>query len=214
MSPASLSIVPIFATPFVVMELPEAQALNPAVAEIFARHAPAGPLCYQSAPDLLERAEGPVRQVCDEILRGVSSAVAAVNTFSSEQLKSLSMQARGWFTIVPPDGCLQATSHPLTSWCAIYCVQAPQASPQRGDSGLLRLYEWRLATMFADATNAAMQIPFTPGHYSWRPVPGHVAIFPGSLTYEVPLIRSTGSLILITVRTRFVGPGQEGLSRW
>ena len=84
----------------------------------------------------------------------------------------------------------------------------------RADSGVLRLYESRLGTMFADATNAAMRVPFTPGHYTWRPVPGQLAVFPAWLTHEIALLRAPGQLVLVTVRVRFVAPGQKGVMRW
>src|SRR5262249_22552152 len=217
MSQASLSVVPIFAPPFAVLDLPAVSQANGVVAQLFAQHAAAHPasgpgsdsFCYRSREDLLEWSETPVLELCGEILRGVWSTVAAVNTFSPEQLRSVSMQARGWFTIVQPNGHVPATAHPLTSWCGVYCVEAPLTSAERTDSGALRLYESRLTTMFADATNTAMRLPFLLGHYAWRPVPGQLAIFPGSLPYEIALIRSTGQLTLITVRTRFVGEGQE-----
>jgi len=223
MTKASLSVVPIFSTPLAVVELPVDASANAAVAETLARNAAVNShskvgggdrFCYRSGDDLLEWAEGPLRLVCDEIIRGIWSTVAAVNTFTAEQMKSLTIQTRGSFAILQSNGCLPAISYALTSWCAIYCVQAPQASTERADSGIVRLYESRLATMFADATNSAMRIPFTPGHYSWRPVPGSAAIFPGFLNHEVPLIRASGRLALIMVRARFVGRGQEGLSRW
>jgi hypothetical protein len=222
MTQPSLSVVPVFATPVAVMELPAASQANQVVAPLLAKHAAAtpvaatasDPLCYRSRDDLLKWDDTAVRQVCGEILRGVWSTVAAVNTFTPEQLSSLSMQACGSFTIVQPNGSVPATNHSLTAWCGIYCLEAPQPSAERADSGVVRLYESRLATMFADATNTTMRLPFTPGHYSWRAVPGQLVVFPGSLTYEIPLIRSTGQLTLITVRTRFVGPGQEGFSRW
>lgn len=220
MSQASLSVVPILATPFAVVVLPAALQANQAVAQLLAGHAAANPapgsdrLCYRSRDDLLEWNDAAVRQMCGEILQGVWSTVAAVNSFTAEELNSFSMQARGSFAIVQPNGSIPATSHSLTSWCGIYCLEAPQPSVERKDSGVVRLYESRLATMFADATNSAMRLPFTFGHYSWRAVPGQLAVFPGSLTHEIPLIRSTGPLTLITVRTRFVGPGQEGFSRW
>jgi hypothetical protein len=220
MSQPSLSVVPVFATPFAVMELPAASQANQVVAPLLVKHAAAtpaaasDPLCYRSRDDLLDWTDTAVRQMCSEILRGVWSTVAAVNTFTPEQLSSLSMQARGSFTIVQPNGSVPATHHSLTAWCGIYCLEAPPPSAERADSGLVRLYESRLATMFADASNTTMRPPFTPGHYSWRAVPGHLAVFPGSLAYEIPLIRANGPLMLITVRTRFVGPDQEGFSRW
>ena len=222
MSQASLSVVPIFSTPLAVVDFPAVQEANQVVAQLLVKHAAANPvaapaadrLCYRSRDDLLEWNDAPVRQMCGEILRGVWSTIAAVNSFTPEQLASLSMQARGSFAIVQPNGSIPATSHSLTSWCGIYCLEAPPPSAERSDSGVVRLYESRLATMFADATNSTMRVPFTPGHYSWRAVPGQLAVFPGSLTHEIPLIRSTGQLTLITVRARFVGPGQEGLTRW
>jgi hypothetical protein len=211
-----------FATPLGVVTLPTAMSdLTPAVAQLLARHAAANPapvgsdrLCYQSREDLLEWSAEPIQQLCESILRGIWSTVAAVTTLSPDQLQTLSMQARGRFTIVQPDGCLPAISHSLTAWAGIYCLQAPAPTPQRSDSGVVRFYESRLGTMLADATTSAMRIPFTTGHYTWRAVPGQLVVFPGSLTHEIPLIRSVSPFTLITVRTRFVGPGQEGMERW
>jgi hypothetical protein len=144
----------------------------------------------------------------------VNSVVSAVNDFTREQLDSFALQARGWFTIIAENGQVASAHYPLTAWCGLYCVAAPEPSATRADSGLLRLYESRFGTMFADATNAAMRMPFTPGHYGWRPVPGQMAVFPASLTHEIALLRSPGPLVLVTVRVRFVAPGQQGMSRW
>lgn len=217
------AVVPIFGTPFAALQIPEASELNSAAAQILAARAgvDAGtlaraskPLCYISRDDLLEWKDEPIKQIAGAVLRGVWSVVAAVNELTSAQLQSLSLQARGWFTILGRDGCVPVRSYPLTSWCAIYCIEVPDRSADRQDSGVLRLYESRFGTMFSDATNSAMRVPFRTGHYTWRPQPGHVAIFPASVAHEIALIRASGRLVLLTIRTRFVGPGQEGLSRW
>ncbi len=213
-------VVPILATPFGVVPLAETDTLNPALAALFAARMRAdgaqlrNPLCYRSRDDLLEWPDAPVPRLADSILRGVKSVVSAVNDFPESQLNSFALQARGWFTIVSPNGRVAATSYPLTAWCGIYCVAAPEPSATRADSGVLRLYESRLGTMFADATNATMRMPFTPGHSAWRPVPGQLAVFPASLTHEIAMVRSSGQLILVTVRVRFVAPGQQGWARW
>jgi hypothetical protein len=221
MSIAPPLVVPILATPFGVVALPDAQAENASLAALFAArmHAdvPAprrNVLCYSSRDDLLEWPEAPVRQLGAAILGGVHSVVSEVNSLTEAQLSSFAVQARGWFTVVEPNGRVPAASYPLTAWCAIYCVSAPEPSETRGDSGVLRLYESRLGTMFADATNAAMRMPYTPGHYGWRPVPGQMAVFPASLIHEIALVRSPGQLVLVTVRLRFVAPGQQGAARW
>src|SRR6266704_3828060 len=110
-----LSIVPIFATPFAVVQLPEAQKLNEALGRLLAARAAAesrasastpGWLCYRSRDELLEWTDEPAQIVCAEILRGIWSFIASINSFSEQELKSLTMQARGWFTIVQPDGCV------------------------------------------------------------------------------------------------------------
>ena len=214
MSQGSISVVPIFATPLALVTLPDALSeLNPAVAQLLARHAAANPTSA-SRDDLLDCNDNAVQTLCGGILRGVWSTVAAVTTLPPEHLQTLSMQARAGFTIVQPDCCVQATSYSLTTWCAIYCLEAPSPTPGRGDSGVVRFYETRLGTALADASTSDLRAPFSFGHHTWRAVPGQLVVFPGSLSHEVPLIRSTTPLTLITVRTRFVGPEQEGLSRW
>jgi hypothetical protein len=84
----------------------------------------------------------------------------------------------------------------------------------RQDSGVLRLYEGRLGTMFADATTSSMHTLYATGHCTWRPVPGSVAVFPAWLRHEIALLRAQGELILLTLRVRFVAPGQEGQANW
>jgi hypothetical protein len=223
MSTTPFSVVPIFATPFGVLPLPAAETLNPVLAKLFEARAAADSggaahasksLCYRSRDDLFDSTDEPVQLASGELLRGVLSVVAAVNDFTDVQLQALTMQARGWFTIVKPDGHVPATNYPLTAWCGIYCVAAPEHSAARRDSGMLRLYESRLGTMFHDATNAVMRLPFRPGHYGWRPVPGQLAVFPASLTHEIALLKCPGQLVLVTVRVRFLAPGQQDLPSW
>jgi hypothetical protein len=215
------SVVPILAIPFGVVPLEDAAERNAELAALFTGRSreDAGaqggnPLCYRGRDDLLEWPEPPVRELAAAIMRGVCAVVGAVNELSAAQLQMLKLEARGWFTIVRPDGCVPAAHYPLTAWCAIYCVAAPAASTRRRDSGVLRLYESRPATMFPDASTAAMRIPYTPGHHGWRPVPGQLAVFPASLTHEIALLRADAPLLLVTLRVRFIAPNQQGIGRW
>ena len=124
------------------------------------------------------------------------------------------LEARAWFTLVRPDGCVPSTSYPNTSWLAVYCVTAPEASKARVDSGVLRLHESRLLTMFQDPTQGGVRLPYRSGHCTWRPVPGEMAVFPAALTHEIALVRSSGMLTLISVRARFVGSGGAWMPPW
>jgi hypothetical protein len=204
--------------PFGVIPLPALAGNNEALAELFAARADAASLaaahCYRSRDDLFLWPEPEVRQVAEEMSRGVCSVVLAVNNLSEAELRGFSIEARGWFTLLEQDGHVAAANHPLTAWCAVYCVAAPEISTTRLDSGLLRIYESRLGAMFHDVTTAAMLAPYRPGHYGWRPVPGQMAVFPGSATHEIALLRATGKLLLVTARVRFIATGQSGIGRW
>jgi hypothetical protein len=214
------TLLPILATPLGLVQIAEGERLNPALTALFARRIAAdtqsqqNPLCYRSRDDLFEWTEEPVVSLLGGIIRGVYSVVGAINEFTEEQLHSFALEARSWFTVVRTHGSVPATAYPLTAWCAVYCVAAPPASMTRGDSGVLRLYESRLGTLFQDATNADMRVPFKTSHYAWRPMPGELAVFPASLTHEIALLHSPGELVLVTMRLRFFSPGQLGFGRW
>ncbi len=212
------TVVPILATPFGVVPLPALAAKNAALADLFAARADAASLaaahCYRSQDDLFLWPEPLARQVAEEMARGVCSVVLAVNHLSEAELRGFSLEARGWFTVLEQDGHVPAANYPMTAWCAVYCVAAPELSTTRIDSGVLRIYESRLGAMFHDATTAAMLSPYRPGHYGWRPVPGQMAVFPGSATHEIALLRAAGNLILVTARLRFLPAGQPSIGRW
>ncbi len=216
MSAALPIVLPIFATPFGIVKVPEAERWNAALLALLAARMPqaAGPGLRSSSDDVLEWPDEAVRHLSEEWLRGVYTVVHHVNEISTTALRGFTLQARAHATIVDPDGCMPATNYPMTSWCAIYCVSAPAASTTRADSGMLRLYESRLGTMFQDATSAVMRVPFRTSHYAWRPVAGDMAIFPAALMHEIALLRASEPLVLVTLRLRFISPGQEGFERW
>jgi len=220
MSAAPLTVMPILATPLGIATLAEAQQLNPALIELFTQRAAAdpaqarNPLRYVSSDDLLEWPETPVRRLADGIASAVYSLIGSVSDITEVQLLGCKMEARAWFTRVRTNGAVPAANHPLTAWCAIYCVAAPAPAQDRADSGVVRLYESRLGSTFQDATNSVLRIPFAASHYAWRPVAGQLVIFPASLTYEVALLRAAEELLLVTARLRFIAPGQQGFARW
>jgi len=220
MSTASF-VVPIHAVPFGILPLDGAPSLNPALIELLTTRIATsadGPqphaLRYAGRDDLTDSRDPSVQRLLAGMFRGIVAVVREVNDMDDAELRTLTMQARAWFTVVQPDGCLPPANHPLSAWCAVYCVAGPGESATRADSGLLRILESRLATSFADATTADMRLPYRPGHYAWRPVPGQMAVFPAGVTYEIAPLRAQDPLVLVTVRTRFVSPRQEGVGHW
>ena len=223
MSTPAAHVVPIFATPFGVATLPEAATLNPSLAALFSSRTTAqfrdgsegaGSLMFRSRDDLTEWPEEPVRRVMGGILAGVSAVAASVSELTEREFAALRVEARAWFTLVRPDGCVPSTSYPNTSWLALYCVTAPEPSSARVDSGVLRLHESRLGTMFQDPTQGGVRLPYRSGHCTWRPVPGEVAIFPAALIHEVAMVRGSGTLTLVTARVRFAGSSGAWMPPW
>ncbi len=219
----SVSLVPIFATPFAVVNIPEAAASNPALAALIARSATPerrdpqfleDPFCYRSREDLFEWQEEALVRVLAPALSGLCDAVQQASAQSPEEFSRLGMQARGRFAIVRPRGAIPAASAPMASWCAVYCVAAPGPSASRADSATLRLYGIRSSSMFMDAANHRMCDPFSLTHQSWRPVPGQMAVFPASMLHEVALNHADSDLILLLMRVRFALPGQAGVPSW
>lgn len=220
MNPAPPIITPILATPFGVISLPQAAEINSGLCDLAMRRVAvnaglgSNPLHLRSNDDLFEWQEHPVDVLRAAVLEGVYSIVGAVSEMGESQLRALNLEARAWLNVLKTDGNVPAATYPLSAWCAFYCVAAPPASATRMDSGVLRLYESRLGTMLQDASNATLRYPYKSAHYSWRPVPGEMAVFPASLLHEIALLRTPGELVWVTARIRFVAPGQQGIGRW
>jgi hypothetical protein len=220
---AAPTIVPIFASPFAEVPIEASAAFNPPLVALLTARAteqyrdpdlPRDPLCFRSREDLFEWDHELISRLRGEMLAGICSAVMAVNLYTSAEFDALKLQARARFTIVRPDGCLPATSAPMASWYALYCVAAPPATPARADSALLRLYTLGSGTMFMDAANWRLRPPFPTSHHHWQPVPGQMAVFPASLLHEVALNRTHENLLLIAVRVRFAHPWQTATPPW
>ncbi len=220
---ASAEVLPIFATPFGVVTLASAGAMNSALGALFiARALPAWRDADVAAPahtfhsreELTDWPEAPVVQLLQEMVAGVTSVATAVSDLTAEQLGGLRREVRCRFSVIGPDGYVAPHLHPNTSWAAVYCVAAPPASPARQDSGVLRLHEFRPGGMFMDSAQATARMPYRPGHCVWRPVPGQMAVFPAAITHEVALLRADSPLILVTARVRYVGPEQPWMPPW
>jgi hypothetical protein len=221
MNAVAPTVMPILATPLGVATISDAAQFNGELCDLFRQRAAAGygigrgdPLRICGSDDLMEWPDPPVARLRSALIGAVYQFVGSVSEIAEPQLRACKMQVRAWYTLIRPNGRVPAANYPLTTWCAIYCAAAPLPIDERADSGIVRLYESRLGTSFQDATNATMRIPYSQAHYAWRPAPGQLVIFPGSLTHEVAPLRAAGELALITARIRFVGSGQQGLSRW
>jgi hypothetical protein len=216
-------MVPIFAVPFGVVPLRNAPQVNPGLAALLASRAteehreatmPRDPLCYRSREEVFEWDADEIRWLRSELLAALCGAVGSVNEYTEAEFDSLKVQARARFVLVRRNGCVMASSAPMASWFAIYCVAAPTPVPERADSASLRLYGIRQGTMFKDAANWRLRVPFADSHYLWRPVAGEAAVFPASLLHEITLNRGQSDLVLVMTRLRFAHGGEGPMPPW
>jgi hypothetical protein len=219
MTTPAVNVVPIFATPFAAVSLDGTAELNAALVSLFSERAseayrdpatPADSLCFRSREDLFEWQDQAAAQLRLRMLGGICDVVMAANLYSETEFRGLGLQARARFTIVRPDGCIPAATAPMASWFALYCVTAPQVPPSQTNSGMLRLFATRNAQMFIDAANYQLRAPFDTSHQVWRPVPGHMAVFPATMLHEVVLNRSDRDLVLVGARVRFARYDEAG----
>ena len=145
MTPA---LLPIFATPFASVSLPQVRDLHPALVQLIAgRSTPANrdplyhqdPLCYRSREDLFEWQDAAAR-TRQQMLAGICRIVMAANLYSRGGVRALTLQAQARFAIVSPTAALPPRI------CPCFLVRhllraAPAAVPPRPDSAALRLYE-------------------------------------------------------------------------
>jgi hypothetical protein len=218
-----VEITPLFATPFAVAPVAGAAELNPALAALLRARAdeqhrdhalPDDPRCFRGREDLFEWPDPAVLALKQALLGGACAAVMAANALSASEFDALGVQARARFVIVRPDGCLAATTVPMASWYVVYCVAAPPRPAARAESGVLRLYAVRQASMFMDAANWNLRPPFATGHHVWQPLAGQMAVFPGAIAHEVALNRTAEDLLLVAARLRFANAGQTTVPPW
>lgn len=220
MSTPTFTVVPIFASPFGAVSLSGAGELNAALVPLLSGRAteefrdpalPADSLCFRSREDVFEWQEPAAAQLRLRMLGGICDVVMAANLYTEAEFRGLGLQARARFTIVRPNGCIPPATAPMASWFALYCVEAPQVPPSQTNSGMLRFFATRNAQMFIDAANNRLRAPFDTSHQVWRPLPGHMAVFPAAMLHEVVLNRSDRNLVLVGARVRFARYDEAGL---
>jgi hypothetical protein len=205
--------VPLFATPFTAVNTGADRHFNERLASLCESQRPApgsahdpsrDPLHFRSREDFLDSADATAGELRRLILGQASNMVAGLSSIDTAKFAELHIQARGWCSIVRPNGHVPAQHFPGASWLAVYCVQAGEAEAGIKSAGVLRLYERRLGSMYRDASNWELRSPYRFGNHTWSPVPGWMALFPAHLPHEVSVVRSVTSLILVFAMIRFV----------
>lgn len=217
MTAPQLSVMPMFAVPFATVAYPDAAALNASLLALIESRRLTTPRSalqaaradvFESREDFLHWPDPPVRELKRRMLDAVATLAAQLSAMDESRIARLALQARGWFTVVEPDGAVPARAHPMSSWSAVYCVRAPDDAPERIDSGVLRFHDPRLGNMYVDPGVAELRRPYGFGHFVSRNLAGQLAVFPSWLQHEVAPLQGSTSLVLVTAVCRFAAtPG-------
>jgi len=204
--------VPLFATPFAAVNTGVDRHFNERLASLCESQRsvpglpgdPRDPLHFRGRDDFLDSADATAVELKRLILGQATTVVAGLNNIGAAEFAKLLIQARGWCSIVQPNGHVPAQHFPSASWLAVYCAQAGESDAGFKSAGVLRLYERRLGSMYRDASTWELKSPYRYGNHTWSPVPGWMALFPAYLPHEVSVVRSATSLILVFATIRFV----------
>jgi hypothetical protein len=205
--------VPLFATPFATVNTGADRDFNSRLASLCESQRsasgnpgnPSGePLHFRSRIDLLDSGDVTAGELKRLILGQASAVVASLSSIDAAEFAKLQIQARGWWSIVQPNGHVPAQHFSSASWLAVYCVQAGESDAGLKSAGLLRLYERRLGSIYRDASTSGLKPAYRYGNHTWSPVPGWMALFPAHVPHEVSVVRSVTSLILVFAMIRFM----------
>jgi len=205
--------VPLFATPFAAANTGADRDFNARLASLCEsrRSAPElpgnpsrDPLHFRGRDDLLDSDDGTAGELKRLILGQASTIVAGLSSIDTAEFAKLHIQARGWCSIVQPNGHVPAQHFPSAAWLAVYCAQAGESEAGFKSAGVLRLYERRLGSIYRDASTWELKAPYRYGNHTWTPRPGWMALFPAHVQHEVSVVRSVTSLILVFAMIRFM----------
>jgi hypothetical protein len=220
-----LKVIPSFATPIVDSRHPEADELNPQLAELFLncerdpeyRKKIKTPTLqiniFESEFDLFGWQEPCVRKLRDFCIDALYITIARLNGFSVEHLNKLEIFHHSWFHVTRYGGYIAGHNHPMASWSGVYCVAPGEQPEDQPDSGVLRFHDpTPAANMFMDPANAHLKRPYGGGSINFKLEPGQLLLFPSWLMHEVaPFFgRDTRITVAFNAWAREIPQGQGG----
>ena len=125
------TVFPVFATPFVAIDLPDCQQLNVALEQFFdkllaekEKHKNPRPNNYiqktlfESNFDLFKYDNPSVQTLKNFVLQTIGWVIAKLNNYSKAQLDNVQLFADAWVHITEFGGYFHAHNHPMASWSA------------------------------------------------------------------------------------------------
>src|SRR5690606_97656 len=150
------TVHPLYAVPLLQAQLPDAPALNAALAALFIgleadgdRHRDIQARdtqyrIFESNFYLHRRPEAPVRTLFSHIDSLLANFIRGISGFDDAQMDNIETDMHSWFHVTRPGGFQSAHNHPNASWSAIYCVDPGDSDESQ--SGAVRFHDPRVGS--------------------------------------------------------------------
>ncbi|WP_419571051.1 putative 2OG-Fe(II) oxygenase [Rheinheimera sp.] len=192
-------ILPMFATPFVVVSFPDPERMNAGLSEFFDLLTSQGNQyrnkhphnyvqdeLFESNFDLFKFDQPDVQALRNFILQSIGWVITKLNGYSREQMDKIQLFADAWFHITEFGGYFYTHNHPMASWSAVYCVDPGDDVEGKPDSGVLRFHDPRPhCNAYLDGGNAGLNGVYNTSNFNFKLQPGQLVIFPSYLQHEV-----------------------------
>lgn len=217
-------VIPAFAIPMINAHMPESDALNQQLRDLFVERAAEGErysnreprvrrnrTLFESRFDLFDWPDECVQRLREFCLSNLYRTIAELNGYDMETLKHLHLACESWFHLTHQGGYFGAHNHPLHSWSGVYCVRHDGDDPN-SDSGKLTFINPNIAgTMYIDKASASFKRPYSMAPVMLRLVPGQLVLFPSWLLHEVMPYEGTSERITVAFNARFKYTGDQAV---
>jgi len=196
---AKIGIGQFFATPIAQIELPDMDALNAELAELFlAREGEADKFrnphryttqfgeLFESRFDLFHWPDPPVQRLASIIHHVLTNFVREINRYGEEDMQRLTFHYHSWFHVTRRGGYQTLHDHAMASWSGIYYVHPGDSLPGHPESGVVRFYDPRgFSPMYIDGANRQLDPRFAFAALPVIPQAGRMLLFPSWLAHEI-----------------------------
>ncbi|MFA5683188.1 MAG: putative 2OG-Fe(II) oxygenase [Lysobacteraceae bacterium] len=214
-------VVPAFAVPLVFAKMPDCEALNAELRELFLaraeddRYRHPTPLVqrnealFESNFRLFEWPQESVQRLRTFCLGMLYRAIGELNGYDIDTLKRLHVATEAWFHIARRGGYFGAHTHPLHSWSGVYCVSHRSDDPNSESGKLVMLNPLALSASYLDMGIAQLKPPYGNAHRRYRLSPGDLVLFPSWLLHEVMPFEGDDPRITVAFNARFQLEGAQ-----
>lgn len=214
-------VVPAFAVPLVFARMPDCEALNAQLCELFLARAQDDsyrhptPLVkrnealFESNFRLFDWPQASVQRLRTFCLGSLYGAVGQLNGYDAETLRRLHVATEAWFHVTRRGGYFGAHNHPLHSWSGVYCVSHGSDDPASDSGRLVMLNPYALGTGYIDMGSAHLKFPYGAAHQRYRLEPGQLVLFPSWLLHEVMPFEGDEPRITVAFNARFQMQGVQ-----